>query len=82
MSETKREPDFEALKKAVATLSEYFDSVQVFVSRIDGDADGGKLKTINWGSGNYYTRFGQVSVWLTEQKEHQRLEVQADSSEE
>lgn len=48
----------------VAMLSEHFDNVQIFTSRIDADGD---TEFHDKGGGNYYARTGQVRHWLIQQ---------------
>lgn len=50
------------LDEAVEALSEFFDTVQIFVTEYRGD-DGGSTFRSASGSGNYFARFGQVSLW-------------------
>ena len=46
--------------KALELLRTHFDSVQIFVSRQDGD----RTVAGDFGWGNFFTRMGQVTHWL------------------
>ena len=46
--------------RAVAILMEHFDSVQIFVTRNTGPS----TRHISIGSGNWFSRYGQVVDWL------------------
>lgn len=60
---------------AINTLSEHFDSVQLFVSSHRGE-DG--TARIDKGRGNWFTRFGQVHEWIERQQEITRLKARKD----
>jgi hypothetical protein len=49
----------------VAQLAEHFDTVQVFVTRVD---EGGDTGHVSWGAGNWFARFGHVNHWLARQE--------------
>lgn len=49
-----------AVEAAVNALSEYFDSIQVFVSSTDKD---GNTKSHALGKGNLFARIYQTSIW-------------------
>lgn len=48
------------VKQHVAKLNEHFDSVQIFVTKMDG-AD---TVRINIGEGNWCARYGHVKLWV------------------
>ena len=50
------------ISKALRDLGEYFDTVQLFVSRYDSDVGATASKVA--GTGNIYARMGQVGHWL------------------
>ena len=62
-----QERELDLLKTATIKLSEHFDSVQIFTTRHDEHAGG--TVNLNWGSGNFFTRFGQIQLWLIEREE-------------
>jgi hypothetical protein len=62
MSEEGRKRDEKVLKVALNNLTEYFDTVQIFVTRHEAAEENGTLE-YNCGAGNYYARLGQVKVW-------------------
>lgn len=61
---TSREDDSEnsIITKALRDLGEYFDTVQLFVSRYDHESGGTVSKVA--GSGNIYARMGHTGHWL------------------
>ena len=63
-----QDSDLALVKQAVDFLKEHFEAVQVFVSRDDSDRLGGTTNC-NMGSGNYYARYGQVSLWVIAQEQ-------------
>lgn len=68
--------DMAIVQKHVDDLGEHFDSVQIFVTAHRPD-DGGTVH-VNMGSGNWFTRFGQVETWVTREKERTRKEVREE----
>jgi hypothetical protein len=72
------EQSVQVVQRAVDALSEHFDSVQVFVSRHDGERPDQTL-TIQIGAGNWFTRLGQVRDWLIKQDELARIEARSES---
>lgn len=56
------EKDVDRLRHAAATLAEYFDSVQIFVTR--HAEDGKSTGHLEYGAGNNYAIFGQVWSWV------------------
>jgi hypothetical protein len=81
MSEDSIDAEHEAakkiVKKAVADLSEHFDSVQVFCSRYVGGEDGGTLPVVE-GRGNWFARFGQTFEWVEFGREGARIKARED----
>lgn len=65
------------VKKAVAGLSEHFDSVQVFCTRYAGGEDGGTMPVIE-GYGNWFARFGQTTEWVEYSRESARIKARSD----
>lgn len=75
MSETSKDsPDEGLLEKHAAELSEHFDSVQIFATRLEPKS------TRYWshGEGNYFTRYGQVLDWMRRQDEQRKQEMRND----
>lgn len=75
-----RKADVERVRAHVTTLSEHFDSVQVFVTR-HAEGDHGGTININIGAGNYFTRAGQVNLWCIQQDQLARLQQTDDHNE-
>lgn len=70
-NEEQRKADVEMLKQHTQQLSEHFDSVQIFVNRhMPAELDG--TRVVNYGSGNWYARYGQVRMWVTDHEERER----------
>lgn len=72
--------DLELLKRHSEQLSEHFDTVQIFVTRhMPAELNG--TRAIDYGSGNWYARHGQVSLWITQHNEHERVAVRKETEE-
>lgn len=71
-----KEQDLAMLDKAIETLGEHFDSVQLFVSRYE-DGDTGTV-SVQKGIGNWFSRYGQVKAWVTRCDEEERENVRRE----
>lgn len=71
--------DMDRLDEAIGTLGEHFESVQIFVTRNADDNEG----TVNAtkGTGNWFTRYGQVRCWLIKEDERSRISMRKDYEE-
>lgn len=58
------------LRRHCSQIMEHFDSVQIFVTRTMPDG----TRTIAWGDGNWFARYGQISYWLDEQSPYNQRE--------
>jgi len=58
--------DVALLKSACMGLMEHFDTVHIFATRHRGRDAGTTF--CNWGSGNWYARYGQVRTWILRQE--------------
>lgn len=60
MEDEKKDVDLEILKRAVNTVAEHFDTVQIFATRKE------KEGTVNcrWGVGDWYARYGHCRLWV------------------
>jgi hypothetical protein len=68
-ADEEQDRDIEMVKGHCARLAEHFDAVQIFVTRPSEDG----TVTCQWGSGNWYARYGQVKAWVIgEEKEFGR----------
>jgi hypothetical protein len=66
--------DVARVKSAINTLSEHFDTVQIFCTRHEaGELDG--TITAQFGSGNWYARYGQVQEWINIQQENAAIKA-------
>ena len=61
----------EAINKAIAQLMEHVSSVQIFA--MVNDSVNQRSNTYEKGAGDYYTRYGQVRMWLIEEEEKMRI---------
>lgn len=76
--ELKPNPEIEMLRKHAQALGEHFDSVHIFVNRVEGPATRG----LNWGIGNWFARFGQIREWVIKEEAVSIREVESDNMEE
>lgn len=69
--------ELQRVKDACEVLAEHFDSVHIFTTRLKDDEAPGDRGTVHitWGSGNWFTRYGQIKSWLIKQDEQSRKEV-------
>jgi uncharacterized protein YehS (DUF1456 family) len=74
MSAKSEDPDATLLQKHAAALSEHFDSVQIFVTRLEANA----TRCFVHGEGNWYARYGQVIDWIKREDEHGYQEIRKD----
>jgi hypothetical protein len=60
------EEEIQRVKDATDTLGEFFDTVQIFVTRHDHDEHDGEGNTIHiaYGTGNWFARMGQVQDFI------------------
>ena len=72
--------DLDLVKQKVAELAEHFDSVQIFTTRHEPTLEGGTIN-IGFGSGCWFTRYGQVREWLVKCDENSRMTVRKDAEE-
>jgi hypothetical protein len=68
--------EMQMLKDAAARLAEYFDSVQIFVTRHESDEIG--TVAANEGSGNWLARWGQVNEWVIKNRERARIRAKQE----
>lgn len=80
--------DLELFEKALILLRTRFTNVQIFGSRESGVEDMvergtniGNTVFCQRGCGNWFARYGQVSLWLIEQKEIERENVRKRTEE-
>ncbi len=50
------------LKNICDELNPYFDSVQIFTTKHEGNKTG--TTEMNWGVGNWFARYGQIKQWV------------------
>jgi len=74
------ERDLKIIEQHLCQLGEHFDSVQIFATRHDPEAGG----TVNaqMGSGNWFTRYGQVREWIIKEDARARAEALAQGEDE
>lgn len=62
--------DIARVKDAVNVLMKYFDSVQIFVIRHEGDSPNARGTSMTQaGRGNWYARYGAIKLWLAREEE-------------
>lgn len=71
---TEEDIDVARVRDAVSKLGEHFDSVQVFTTRHDPGEEKHTI-SIQLGSGNWYSRYGQVKSWVIKCDEDTRIET-------
>lgn len=74
--EDRRDHDMKIIKSHAIQLTEHFDSVQIFVTRMTEDQD--NIIGASTGEGNWYARFGQVVEWVEQQNERARVNIRED----
>ena len=70
----KRPTEQERVQKALAELSEHFDTVAIFTTRHENH----ETFTTDEQSGNWYAIYGHISEWMEQQKEIQRNNAPVD----
>ena len=69
-----REQDLGRIKKCCADLGEYFDAVEIFATRHEEDG----TVNVNWGSGNWFARYGQIRAWIVKEEEADRERIRKE----
>ena len=70
-NDKQRDADIDMLRKAAEQLGDHFDTVQVFATRhMPAELDG--TCVVNYGTGNWFARYGQVRMWITKHEERER----------
>lgn len=75
---TEEDRDMAVLARAVAQLSEHFDTVQIIATRHDPKND--CTIVARKGVGNWHARFGSVREWLV--REERRIATEVDAEDE
>ena len=65
-----RDKLYERVKKACEDLAPFFDSVHIFANIHEGTKTG--TMRVDYGLGNWYSRYGQISLWADNQNEYDR----------
>lgn len=71
-----QDKDLKLVQLAVDQLIEHFDTVQVLVTRCNGDEDG--TVSVSLGAGNWFARYGHVKDWIVKEEEKVRKEVRLE----
>lgn len=74
------EPDKKIVDEVKSKLLEHFDSVRIFVTRHDGNAEETEAYTV--GGGNFYAQLGQAHEWISIQDQYQRSHADRNSGDE
>lgn len=67
------------LREACECLGEHFDTVQIFATRYETHDIG--TVNVNFGTGNWFARLGQISTWLTKEAESSKEDIRRESRE-
>lgn len=62
-----QQEDDDRINRAMNDLGEHFDTVQIFCTRHEPAIQGGTVSA-NAGTGHWFARFGQIQLWVEEQK--------------
>jgi len=74
MSEPSKNSDEALLEKHAAELSEHFDSVMIFVTRVEANL----TRSLHHGEGNWCTHYGQIIDWIKAEDERRRQEIRSE----
>lgn len=77
MDEEQKKEDLARIDKALQTLSEFFDTVQIHATRYDSAS--GQTCRIDKGTGNWFARYGQIKAWVVREDESFRVETRNDA---
>jgi hypothetical protein len=79
--DTQQERDEKAVQECIDKLSGQFDTVHIFVARHEGGENGG---TVNFqqGTGDWFSRYGIVRMWVTRVEEQTRAKARKDFEQE
>lgn len=69
--------DKELICRTARSLAEHFDSVQIFVSRHQPAELDGTMR-VSIGTGNWYSRYGQIVEWVNMENERARIHMRRD----
>lgn len=70
------DPELELLERHINALAEHFDTVQIFVTRMDEKNSDNTVNACR-GAGNWFARYGQVQEWLIKSDERTRQHIRA-----
>lgn len=72
------EPDISRVETAMNSLSEHFDTVQIFATRHEAEG----TVHVSRGCGNWFARFGHVSEWVVRERESTRVRLRKEDDDE
>ncbi len=72
---SEKQEDLDMVKASCEKLGEHFDSVQIFATRYDGETG---TVNVQWGSGNWFARKGQIADWLIKEDEASKQAVRKE----
>lgn len=73
--------DLKMVREAAERLGEHFDSVQILTTRHEPGTEDGTVN-VNYGVGNWFTRYGQVREWLIKCEERTKAFVRREEEQE
>jgi hypothetical protein len=74
------DPDLDMVTEHCTKLGEHFDTVQIFVTRHEAGKEDGTVN-VNYGSGNWFARYGQVKEWVLRRDEDTRVSIRENRGE-
>lgn len=72
MAEEPQDPGIQAIEQAIEQIGEHFDTVQIFATRHIPDGNSSETRGYTYGSGDWFSRYGQIQQWITAQDEEVR----------
>lgn len=75
------EADLKMVRTAAEQLGEHFDSVQILCTRHEPGTDDGTVN-VNYGVGNWFSRYGQAREWLIKCEERTKAFVRREEDSE
>ena len=79
MTEAEKTQTVELIDNECQRLLEHFDSVQIFVSMREKEGD--RSWSLSRGAGNWFTRYGQIQLWVERQNAIERKNALDDNKE-
>lgn len=75
----RKDADMKMVEEAAQKLGEHFDAVHIFVTLQEPEGYSGPVN-IDFGIGNWLTRYGQIAHWMICKDEQTRIHVRNQES--